>query len=66
MKKIMAVTLFAFLSTAVYAGGELKEVCTDRVDKAGKPVLDKKTGEPIKDCKKIRVHKKVEGEKVAQ
>ena len=48
----------------VYASGETKEVCTDKVDKAGKPVMDKKTGKQAQDCKKIKVHKKVEGDKV--
>jgi hypothetical protein len=42
----------------------MKEVCTPRVDKAGKAVMDKKTGKQAEDCKKIKVHKKVEGDKV--
>jgi hypothetical protein len=64
MKLILAlVTSLALVGTA-YAGGEMKEVCTPRVDKAGKPVNDKKTGKQAEDCKKIKVHKKVEGDKV--
>jgi hypothetical protein len=64
MKLLFAlITSLALVGTA-YAGGEMKEVCTPRVDKAGKPVNDKKTGKQAEDCKKIKVHKKVEGDKV--
>jgi hypothetical protein len=64
MKLILAlVTSLALVGTA-YAGGEMKEVCTPKVDKAGKPVMDKKSGKQAEDCKKIKVHKKVEGEAV--
>ena len=42
---------------------ETKEVCHDKLDKAGKPVLDK-AGKPKQDCKKIKVHKKLEGTEV--
>ena len=63
MKKLLALLAIAVASTA-FAGGEMKEVCTPKVDKAGKPVMDKKTNKQAEDCKKIKVHKKVEGEKV--
>ena len=64
MKLLFALlTSLALVGTA-YAGGEMKEVCTPKVDKAGKPVMDKKTNKQAEDCKKIKVHKKVEGEKV--
>jgi hypothetical protein len=56
----IALALF-FTATPAMAGGELKEVCTDKVDKAGKPVMDKKTGKQAQECKKIKVHKKLEG-----
>ena len=46
------------------AEAEIKEVCKDKVDKAGKPVMDKKTGKQAQDCKKIKVHKKLEGTEV--
>jgi hypothetical protein len=46
-----------------YAGGEEKKVCTDVTSKDGKPVLNK-DGTPKQMCKTIKVHKKVEGEKV--
>ena len=65
MKLIFALIATLALSTA-YAGGEMKEVCTPKVDKAGKAVMDKKTGKQAEDCKKIKVHKKVEGEKVPE
>jgi len=55
----------AVASTA-YAGGETKEVCKDKVGKDGKVVLDKKTKQPVQDCKKIKVHKKLEGTKVPE
>jgi hypothetical protein len=57
--------LIALITTnPVYAEAEVKEVCHDKVDKAGKPVMDKKTGKPAQDCKKIKVHKKLEGHEV--
>ena len=55
-------TSLALVGTA-YAGGEKKEVCTDVKDKAGKVVTDK-AGKPKQSCKTIKVHKKVEGDKV--
>jgi hypothetical protein len=61
----IALALF-FTVTSAMAGGELKEVCTDKVDKAGKPVMDKKTGKQAQECKKIKVHKKLEGTAVPE
>ena len=66
MKNILTAIAIAFATTSVYAGGEMKEVCHDKVDKAGKPVMDKKTGKPAQDCKKIKVHKKLEGTAVPE
>ncbi len=67
MKNIIFVAgLCLMLSTPALAGGEMKEVCHDKVDKAGKPIMDKKTGKPAQDCKKIKVHKKLEGTKVPE
>ena len=63
MKLLALITSLALVGT-VYAGGEMKEVCHDRLDKAGKPVIDKKTGQPAQDCKKIKVHKQLEGTEV--
>jgi hypothetical protein len=64
MKQLLAVLVAGLMTGSVFAGGELKEVCHDKVDKAGKPVMDKKTGKPVQDCKKIKVHKKLEGTEV--
>lgn len=66
MKHLTALVLAASMlaMSPVYAGGEIKEVCHDKVDKAGKPVMDKKTGKPAQQCKKIKVHKKLEGTEV--
>jgi hypothetical protein len=65
MKKLLALLALCVASTAC-AGGEVKEVCTPKVDKAGKPVMDKKTNKQAEECKKVKVHKKVEGEKVPE
>jgi hypothetical protein len=65
MKKILALLALCVASTA-FAGGETKEVCTPKVDKAGKAVMDKKTGKQAQDCKKIKVHKKLEGTAVPE
>jgi hypothetical protein len=65
MKNVIFVAgLCLVLSGAASAGGEMKEVCTPRVDKEGKAVMDKKTGKQAENCKKIKVHKKVEGDVV--
>jgi hypothetical protein len=62
MKNIIFVAgLCLVLSGQAIAEAEVKEVCHDKVDKAGKPVLDKKTSKPVQECKKIKVHKKLEG-----
>ena len=60
----IAIALFFTFMPSAQAGGEMKEVCHDKVDKAGKPVMDKKTGKPAQECKMIKVHKKLEGTKV--
>ena len=57
----IALALGFVVSTPVFAAAEIKEVCKDRKDKAGKVVVDKKTNKPAQDCKKIRIHKKLEG-----
>jgi len=43
--------LFAPLSKAAFAGGEIKEVCHKET----------KNGKDVNVCKKIKVHKKLEG-----
>lgn len=72
MKKTFAIlylaTIYAvcFVATTnlAYAEAEKKEVCHDKMDKAGKPVMDKKTGKAAQECKTIKVHKKLEGTEV--
>jgi hypothetical protein len=59
MKKLLALLVITFAGTA-FAGGEMKEVCKDKTDKAGK-VVNGKDGKPVQVCKKIKVHKKLEG-----
>ena len=49
--------------SSVYAEAQVKEVCHDKVDKAGKPITGK-DGKVVQDCKKIKVHKKLEGTEV--
>jgi len=72
MKKLLAIVYLVGIysvclvatTNMAYAEAVVKEVCTPKVDKAGKAVMDKKTGKQAEDCKKIKVHKKVEGDKV--
>jgi len=40
---------------------EMQTVCIDSVDRNGKPVIDAKTGKVKQECRKMRVHKKLEG-----
>jgi hypothetical protein len=65
MKTILAafITFVLTFTLSAQAGGEFKEVCKDKTDKTGK-VLVKPDGTNQKTCKKIKVHKKVEGEKI--
>jgi hypothetical protein len=64
MKKLLAITIVVFAVSA--QATETKQVCHDRMDKAGKPVLDKKTGKIAQDCKTIKIHEKVEGTPVPE
>ena len=66
MKTIILSAAFALgfaATTPVFA--EVKEVCKDKVDKAGNPVKDK-SGKTKQDCKKIKIHKKLEGTPVPE
>jgi hypothetical protein len=64
---ISVFALFVLIATnPAFAEAEVKEVCHDKVDKAGKPVMDKKTGKQAQDCKKIKVHQKLEGTAVPE
>ena len=62
MKKLLVLLAITFAGTS-FAGGEMKEVCEPAKDKAGKVIKDK-DGKDKQVCKQIKVHKKVEGEKV--
>lgn len=61
MKKLLALLALAVASTA-FAAAEVKEVCHDKVGKDGKPVM--KDGKAVQECKKIKVHKKLEGTEI--
>ena len=63
MKKLLALLIVACMASTAFAEAELKTVCHDKLDKAGKPVTGK-DGKTVQDCKKIKVHKKLEGNDV--
>jgi hypothetical protein len=63
IKEIVFAIFVALGTQYVYASGEEKKVCEDKKDKAGK-VVTGKDGKPQQTCKTIKVHKKVEGDKV--
>jgi hypothetical protein len=48
--------------TPAFAEAEIKEVCHDKTGKDGKPVM--KDGKAVQECKKIKVHKKLEGTEI--
>jgi hypothetical protein len=65
MNYILSVfALFALILTNPAYSEEVKhetqQVCKDKTDKAGKPVMDKKTGKPAQECKQVKMHKKLE------
>jgi hypothetical protein len=63
MNKIL-VALLVTLSSVAFAAEE-KTVCIDKIGKDGKVVVGK-DGKPQQDCKKMKVHKKLEGTKVPE
>lgn len=63
-KNLIALLAMAFIGSA-FAGGEVKEVCSDKTDAKGQ-VVKGKDGKPVQVCKKIKVHKKLEGTKVPE
>jgi hypothetical protein len=71
MKLLLALITSLALMSPAYATnegpgkGEIKEVCKDKVDKAGK-VVKGKDGKAVQECKKIKVRKKVEGEAIPE
>jgi hypothetical protein len=58
------ITSLALISN-VYAEGEVKKKCIDKVTSDGKPVKGK-DGKTVQECKEIKVHKKLEGTKVPE
>jgi hypothetical protein len=59
------ITIWGLVGYQVTQAAEEKVVCIDKVGKDGK-VLVGKDGKPQQDCKKIKVHKKLEGTKVPE
>jgi hypothetical protein len=66
MKLLLALATSLILVGTAHAAAEIKEICSPKMDAAGKPVMDKNTGKQVQNCKKIKVHKKVEGDKVPE
>jgi hypothetical protein len=64
MKSLIFIAGLVFAVSAT-AEAEIKRVCKDKVDKAGK-VVNGKDGKPLQECKDIKVHKKLEGTKVPE
>jgi hypothetical protein len=73
MKNVIVSLALAFATTFSVAcateapkAEEPKEkiVCIDKMTKDGKVIIDKKTGKPAQDCRKMKIHKKLEGTKV--
>lgn len=62
MKYLVALIL-GVLSQTAFAAAEIKEVCKDKKDAKGQ-LVKKADGTVVQECKKIKVHKKVEGTKV--
>lgn len=65
MKSILALLIAGTIATSSFAAGEVKEVCKDKTDAKGQ-VIKGKDGKPVQVCKKIKVHKKLEGTKVPE
>jgi len=65
MKKYLLALIIGLSSTLAFAAGEEKTICKDKMDKNGQ-VIKGKDGKPMQECRKIKVHKKVEGEKVPE
>lgn len=60
MKKLITLFVVLVLTNTAFAEAEIKEVCHDKLDKTGQ-VVKGKDGKVAQDCKKIKVHKKLEG-----
>jgi hypothetical protein len=60
MKKLLALVIMAVIATAAMSA-DTKTVCKDVKRKDGAALVDKKTGKTVRECKQVRVHKKVDG-----
>ena len=65
MKKVLIASLLSLFAVTSMAEGEVKEVCKDKVDAKGQ-VVKGKDGKAVQECKKIKVHKKLEGTPVPE
>jgi hypothetical protein len=71
MNKIVVLIVFAILAlfndnvsiAAEEKKIEVKKVCVDKITKDGKTVLDK-AGKSVKECKKMKMHKKLKNTEV--
>ena len=61
----IAALIVLIATNPAYAAGTTKEVCRDKADKAADVVRDK-SGKTTKLCKKIKVHKKVDGTRMPE
>lgn len=61
----MIIALFALAFSSLTFAVEEKTVCIDKIGKDGKVVVGK-DGKPQQDCKKIKVHQKLEGTKIPE
>lgn len=67
ISKIFMVMCLAIGSQTVIAEEpKTRTVCVDVKDKEGKPVKDTKTGKTKQNCKEVKVHQKLEGNKVPE
>jgi hypothetical protein len=60
------ILILVAVTTVKSVQAETKQVCHDRLDKKGNPVVDKKTGKTAQNCKTIKIHKKFEGTTVPE
>jgi hypothetical protein len=63
MKKLLVALLATSFFGLAFAEATVKEVCHDKTDSKG-AVVKGKDGKPVQVCKKIKVHKKLEGTEV--
>ena len=57
------VVCFTVGSSTAYAEAQTKEVCREKAGTVGNP-LSGNDGKVVQECKKIKVHKKLEGTEV--